>query len=85
MGRFRSRRPSGAMVVAVVALAVALSGTAVAATARVSGDKLIKKVSLSGNRLRNTTVSACARALGLSGAKNAALHASPPAGAQLSQ
>jgi hypothetical protein len=51
-----SHKPSAAMVVAVVALAVALSGTAIAASGRVSGDKLIKKGSLSGNRLRSRTL-----------------------------
>lgn len=50
------RRPSAAMVIAVIALVVAASGTAVAATNLVSGDSLIKKNSLSGNRLRNHTV-----------------------------
>jgi hypothetical protein len=50
-------RPSPAFVVACIALVVAASGTAVAATsALVSGDALIKKNSLSGNRLRNHTV-----------------------------
>jgi hypothetical protein len=44
------------MVVAIVALVVATSGTAVAATKLVSGDSLIKKSSLSGNRLRAHTV-----------------------------
>jgi hypothetical protein len=44
------------MVVSVIALVVALSGTAVAASKLVSGDKLIKKRSLSGNRLRDRTV-----------------------------
>ncbi len=44
------------MVVAVIALIVALSGTALAASL-VSGDSLIKKNSLSGNRLRNHSVS----------------------------
>ncbi len=50
------RRPSGAMVVAIIALIVAVSGTAVAATKMVSGDKLIIKNSLSGNRLRKQTL-----------------------------
>jgi hypothetical protein len=50
------RRPSAAMVVAVAALVVAMSGTAIAASGRVSGDKLIKKASLSGNRLRSHTL-----------------------------
>jgi hypothetical protein len=51
-----TRRPSPSMVVALVALAVAMSGTAVAATTLVNGDKLIKKHTLSGNRLHNNTV-----------------------------
>jgi hypothetical protein len=50
------RRPSGAMVVAMIALLLAASGTAVAASKLVSGDKVIKKHSLSGNRLRNHTI-----------------------------
>lgn len=40
------RQPSAAMVVAVIALVAAASGTAVAATSLVSGDSLIKKSSL---------------------------------------
>src|SRR5262249_14651165 len=52
------RRPSAAMVVAMIALAVALSGTAVAASELVSGDSLIAKNSLSGNRLRSHTITA---------------------------
>jgi hypothetical protein len=44
------------MVVAIIALVVAASGTAVAATALVHGDRLIEKHSLSGNRLRNHTI-----------------------------
>ena len=43
------------MLVAVTALVLAASGTAVAASL-INGDKLIKKHSLSGNRLRNHTV-----------------------------
>jgi hypothetical protein len=50
------RRPSAAMVVAVIALVVAASGTAVAADHLAGGDSLIKKGSLSGNRLRNHTL-----------------------------
>ncbi len=50
------RKPSAAMVVAVIALVVAASGTAVAASKLVKGDQLIAKHSLSGNRLRNRTV-----------------------------
>jgi hypothetical protein len=44
------------MLVAIIALVVAASGTAVAATKLVSGDSLIKKNSLSGNRLRNHSI-----------------------------
>ena len=44
------------MVVAVIALVVAASGTAVAADHLVAGDSLIKKGSLSGNRLRDHTL-----------------------------
>jgi hypothetical protein len=44
------------MVVALLALVVASSGTAVAASRLVSGDQLIRKGTLSGNRLRKHTV-----------------------------
>jgi len=54
--KWASIRPSPALVIASIALVIAASGTAVAATALVSGDTLIKKNSLSGNRLRNHTV-----------------------------
>ena len=56
MAHHRRRRPSAAMVVAVIALVVAATGTAVAASDRVDGDSLIKKDSLSGNRLHDHTV-----------------------------
>lgn len=56
MGHLLRRRPSPAMLVAIAALIVAMSGTAVAASSLVNGDKLIKKNSLSGNRLRNHSV-----------------------------
>lgn len=61
MRRMQLHRPSGAMAVAMLALIVALAGTAfagpVAQLARLtSGDKLIKKHSLSGDRLRNGTL-----------------------------
>ncbi len=49
-------RPSASMVVAVAALVIAASGGAVAATTLVRGDTLIAKHSLSGNRLRNHTI-----------------------------
>ena len=50
------RRPSAAMVVAIIALVVAASGTAVAASRLVNGDSLIRRDSLSGNRLRAQSV-----------------------------
>lgn len=56
MKRVIGRRPSASMLVAVIALFVAASGTAVAAGNLISGDHLIKKHSLSGNRLRNHTI-----------------------------
>jgi hypothetical protein len=48
--------PFPAMLVALAALVVALGGTAVAATALINGDTLIKQNSLSGNRLRKHTI-----------------------------
>jgi hypothetical protein len=56
MGFLSGRRPSAAMAVAIVALVVAASGTALAGTRLVSGNSLIKKNSLSGNRLQNRSV-----------------------------
>jgi hypothetical protein len=56
MAHHRRRRPSAALVVAVIALVVAATGTAVAAGGRVDGDSLIKKGSLSGNRLHDHTL-----------------------------
>ncbi len=50
------RRPSAAMVVAIIALVLAASGTAIAARKLVSGDSLIARHSLSGNRLRDATL-----------------------------
>jgi hypothetical protein len=44
------------MVVGVIALVVAVTGTAVAAGGHVDGDSLIRKGSLSGNRLRDHTL-----------------------------
>ena len=44
------------MAIALTALVLAASGSAVAATNLVSGDKLIKKHSLSGNRLRDHAI-----------------------------
>jgi hypothetical protein len=54
----RSHRPGPALIVAVVALVVALCGTTVAgyAAGKASGDSVIKKKSLSGNRLKPDSV-----------------------------
>lgn len=56
MHRVFKRRPSGAMLTALLALVISTSGTAIAAGGLTAGDKLIKKDSLSGNRLRAHTV-----------------------------
>ena len=72
MSRLLARRPPASLIVSIIALAVAMSGSAVAATtlsahhpakhpkkAKVTpakGDKLIAKSSLSGNRLRKHTL-----------------------------
>ena len=56
MGHVFRRRPSASMVVAIIALVLAASGTAIAAGKLVNGDKLIKKGTLSGNRLRRHTL-----------------------------
>lgn len=50
------RSPSPALVISIIALVFAITGTAVAASKLVSGDSLIKKNSLSGNRLVNGSV-----------------------------
>jgi hypothetical protein len=70
------RRPSAAMVVAIAALVLAASGTAVAATQLVSGDSLIKKNSLSGNRLKTHSVSGSKIKVGSLGTVPRATHAS---------
>jgi hypothetical protein len=53
-----ARRPSASMVISLVALVVATSGSAMAASTLISGDKLIRKHSLSGNRLRDHSLGA---------------------------
>ena len=53
--KFR-RSPSPALVISILALVLAASGTAVAASKLVSGNSLIKKNSLSGNRLMSGSV-----------------------------
>jgi hypothetical protein len=58
MHRLRPRKPSPSMVVAVTALLIALGGTASAALGPANGNKLIKKHTLSGNRLKNKTITA---------------------------
>ena len=69
------RRPSPSMVVALLALVIAASGTAIAASTQVSGDSLIKKNSLSGNRLRNKTLTGTQINLSKLGKVPSAIHA----------
>jgi hypothetical protein len=53
----RIRRPSPALIVATLAIAIATSGTAFATVATLhNGDTLIARNSLSGNRIRTGTV-----------------------------
>lgn len=54
--KIRFRRPSPALCVAVLALLVAMGGSAVALQRGQSGDTLITKRTLSGNRLRLDTL-----------------------------
>jgi hypothetical protein len=54
--RLRVPKPSPSMAVALVALMFALAGTATATLRVFSGDKIIAKHSLSGNRLRDHTI-----------------------------
>jgi hypothetical protein len=74
MNKALRRMPSPSIVISIVALLVAASGTAVAAST-LSGDSLIAKRSLSGNRLRNHTITGTQVNLGKLGkvpsAKNA--------------
>jgi hypothetical protein len=56
MSKFAPRRPSASMIVAVLALVMAMSGSAVAASRLLNGDHLIRKGTLSGNRLRKHTL-----------------------------
>jgi hypothetical protein len=51
-----ARRPSPALVIAVLALLTASSGAAVAAGSSSNGDALIERGTLSGDRLRNHTL-----------------------------
>lgn len=52
MSRLTSYRPSGAMIVACVALVMSLGGTAIA-SGLISGSS-IKKHSIAGNQLKST-------------------------------
>jgi hypothetical protein len=49
-------RPSASLVISLLALVLAASGTAIAAGGLAGGDSLIRKHSLSGNRLRTHTL-----------------------------
>ena len=53
MSKLFRRKPSPALVISIIALVLAASGSAMAASKLVSGDSLIKQNSLSGNRLKN--------------------------------
>jgi hypothetical protein len=58
VGHITLRKPSAALVISIIALVLAASGTAVAASKLVSGNSLIKQGSLSGNRLKSHTLTA---------------------------
>ena len=75
MHRLRLRKPSPAMAVAIAALFVALGGTAMASFGQFKGDKIIEKHSLSGNRLKNHTITGTQVNLGKLGTVPSASHA----------
>jgi len=56
MSKLFRRTPSAPLVISILALVLAASGSAMAATKLVSGNSLIKQHSLSGNRLKNHTL-----------------------------
>jgi hypothetical protein len=56
MKKLARRKPSAGVVIGVIALVVATSGSAIAADKLVGGDSLIKKNSLSGDRLRDGSI-----------------------------
>jgi hypothetical protein len=58
MTKLFRRKPSPALVISIIALVLAASGSAMAASKMVSGDSLIKKNSLSGNRIKNHSLTA---------------------------
>ena len=53
MSKMFRRTPSAPLVISIIALVLAASGSAMAASKLVSGNSLIKKGSLSGNRLQS--------------------------------
>ena len=56
MSKLFRRTPSAPLVISILALVLAASGSAMAASKLVSGNSLIKRGSLSGNRLKNHTL-----------------------------
>ncbi|HUY60078.1 MAG TPA: hypothetical protein VMV16_10255 [Solirubrobacteraceae bacterium] len=56
MRKLFRRTPSAPLVISILALVLAASGSAMAASKLVSGNSLIKQHSLSGNRLKNHTL-----------------------------
>lgn len=56
MSKLFRRMPSAPLVISILALVLAASGSAMAASKLVSGNSLIKRNSLSGNRLQNHTL-----------------------------
>jgi hypothetical protein len=75
MHRLRLRKPSPAMAVAILALFAALGGTAAASFGPFKGNNIIKKHSLSGNRLKNGTLTGTQINLGKLGKVRSASHA----------
>ena len=72
---FGRRRPSAPLVISIIALVVAASGTAFAAGHLVSGDSLIRRHSLSGDRLRDQSITGQEIRLGTLGQVPSAKHA----------
>jgi hypothetical protein len=75
MKRIFRRSPSPALAISIVALVLAASGTAVAASKLVTGNGLIKVNSLSGNRLKSGSVTAKQIALSTLGTVTSAVKA----------
>jgi hypothetical protein len=76
VNRIFKHRPSPAMAVAITAVVISMGGTAVAASHLISGDKLIKRGTLSGNRLRSHTLTGAQINLSRLGQVPDAAHAS---------